>query len=148
MIDTCCSQPKLFIQGQTLISEEGTTQGDLLAMALYALAIAPLMMKCANNSTQVWYADDASAGGTVRGIFSWKSCEYTPRFGYFPKASKSSAIIKPDFKAKALEKFDDTDLVVKMREESIWEFLWVLQITASNASVLRSKNGAGKWKTW
>ena len=101
------------------------------------------MMKCANNSIQVWYADDASAGGTVRG-----SCEYTPHFGYFPKASKSSAIVKPDFKAKALEKFDDTDLIVQIREESIWEFLWVLQITASNASVLRSKNGAGKWKTW
>ena len=105
--------------------------------------VCPLHEEVDHTVAVVWYADDASAGGTVRG-----SCEYTPHFGYFPKASKSSAIVKPDFKAKALEKFDDTDLIVQIREESIWEFLWVLQITASNASVLRSKNGAGKWKTW
>lgn len=38
------------------------TQGDPLAMAMYAVAIAPLMKKLANNSTQACYADDASAG--------------------------------------------------------------------------------------
>ena len=70
LINTYHSQLKLLIQGQTLITQ-GTTQGDSLSMAMYALAIASLVKECANGSTQVWYADDASAGGTVSGVFSW-----------------------------------------------------------------------------
>ena len=72
------------------------------------------MKKCANDTTQVWYADDVSAGGTVSGVCTWreKLVEYGPQSGNFPKASKSSIIVKPGYEAKALEKFDDTDLIV------------------------------------
>ena len=47
-------------------STEGTTQGDPLAMAMYALAIVSLIHKLRNNSPdvrQVWYADDDTAAG-------------------------------------------------------------------------------------
>ena len=112
LINTYRSQPKLFIQGRTLISDEGTTQGDPLAMAMYALAIAPLIKKCATDAIQVWYADDASAGGTVNEIFSWWGMlvDHGPKFGYFPKACKSSVIVKKEFEAKALEVFNGTGL--------------------------------------
>ena len=57
-------------------------------MAMYALAVAPLMKKCASEATEVWFADDASAGGSIIDTFTWweKLIKYGPRFGYFPKA--------------------------------------------------------------
>ena len=56
-------------------------------MAMHALTIAPLMNKCAT---------DASAGGAVNEVFFWweRLVEHGPRFGYFPKACKSSIIVK------------------------------------------------------
>ncbi len=51
----------LFVDGDTLISQEGisqegTTQGDPLA---------PLIKKLKENVNHVWYADDASGSGTI-----------------------------------------------------------------------------------
>ena len=62
------------------------------------------MKKCANDTIQVWYADNASAGG---------NCFHDgPQFGYCPKASKSSVVVKQGFKGKALEVFEGTGLRV------------------------------------
>ena len=45
------------------------TQGDPLAMAKYA---APLIHHLADeNMKQVWFADDASAGGKLQHIKNW-----------------------------------------------------------------------------
>ena len=52
----------LFVGGESLLSNEGTTQGDPIAMPLYAIATLPLL--CAvetEGAVQVWYADDAGA---------------------------------------------------------------------------------------
>ena len=86
---------------ENLMSEEGCTQGDVAAMALYALGIKPLVdilsavidhSKC----KQSWYADDSSAGGLLDQIKVWwdKLCEMGPKFGYFPKASKTVLILR------------------------------------------------------
>ena len=59
---------RLFIQGSgELSSTEGTTQGDPLAMAMYAIAITPLMTKLKEkcpNVRQAWYADEATGAST------------------------------------------------------------------------------------
>ena len=47
---------------ETLLSEEGTTQGDPLAMPMYALGVVPLVNTLSDDFVkQVWDADDATA---------------------------------------------------------------------------------------
>ena len=62
----------LFVVGEGEISStEGTTQGDLLAMAMYALAVVPLIRQLRTvvpDVRQVWFADDATAVGSLSSI--------------------------------------------------------------------------------
>ena len=61
LINTYRAPAELFVDGDTLFSQEGTTQGDPLAMPMYALATIPLIKKLEGNYKQVWYADGAAA---------------------------------------------------------------------------------------
>ena len=60
---------RLFVTGGGEIeSSEGITQGDPLAMAMYALAVTPLIRKLRSEEPtvkQVWFADDSSGGGKI-----------------------------------------------------------------------------------
>ena len=52
-----------------------------------------------NTSKMVAYADDFTAGGTVKDLkYWWKTLrELGPKFGYYPEASKIWLIVKNDF---------------------------------------------------
>ena len=92
LINTYHDNVSLFIDGQTLSSTEGTTQGDPLAMAMCALGVLPLIHSLSSNAIkQVWYADDATASGELAKIRSWweRLVEIGPQYGYFPNASKT-----------------------------------------------------------
>ena len=55
-----------------LLPQEGTTQGDPLAMMMFALATVPLIHTVQTKDTmQVWFADDAAAGGRIRLLCLW-----------------------------------------------------------------------------
>ena len=63
------SDVNLYIGGETLLSEEGTTQGDPLAMPMYALGTIPLINALSDDHIkQVWYADDATACGRLMDV--------------------------------------------------------------------------------
>ena len=114
VINTYRAHSELFIDGQVLWSEEGTTQGDPLAMPLYALATIPLINNLSSvpETKQVWYADDASASGSLSALRSWwdKLSSCGPAFGYHPKASKTWLIVKDHHLPKAREIFQDSGL--------------------------------------
>ena len=104
--------PNLFIDGEAIQSREGITQGDPLAMVIYAIATLPLIRKIQNEAKQSWYADDAAAGGSLSQLRKWwdNLNEAGPQFGYFPNPSKTWLIVKPQHWDKAEEMFKDTGI--------------------------------------
>ena len=59
------------IGGETIQSTEGTTQGDPLAMSMYAIGISPLITKVMGTCKQVWFADDATGAGSIKNVRKW-----------------------------------------------------------------------------
>ena len=80
-----------------LYSREGTTQGDPLSMAFYALGVLPLIvqLKDLDKWIQIWYADDANNCGKLPLLRERFDMLVTkgPDFGYFPKPSKSILVV-------------------------------------------------------
>ena len=84
-----------------ILSEEGSTQGDVAAMAMYAIGVRPLVDMLHRNTDswkcqQVWYADDSTSAGHLTEMKSWWELlnQAGPEFGYFPKPSKTRLIVK------------------------------------------------------
>eukprot|EP00923_Selenidium_pygospionis_P002843 GHVN01004364.1.p1 GENE.GHVN01004364.1~~GHVN01004364.1.p1 ORF type:complete len:695 (+),score=78.46 GHVN01004364.1:2-2086(+) len=93
-------EAKLHVGDGVLLSREGATQGDPLAMALYAVATLPLIrsLKDVEGAQQVWYADDAAAGGIFASLRSWmeRLMVEGPAFGYFVNPEKTVLVVDPD----------------------------------------------------
>ena len=99
-IVNCYRQPAcLFVDGECLLSREGATQGDPLALPMYALGVLPLVRRVATPGTrQSWYADDSSLGGGLEPLRQWwdRLVGDGPAFGYFINPSKSVLVVKRD----------------------------------------------------
>ncbi|KAL5467453.1 hypothetical protein EMCRGX_G031678 [Ephydatia muelleri] len=95
--------------------QEGTTQGDPLAMAMNASGGLPLIHRLSTNVIeQVWYADDATACGKLSEIRSWWKhlVEIGPQYGYFPNASQTWMIVKKEKFEEAQAVFEGTSVNV------------------------------------
>ena len=123
LLNTYQKPAKLIIPGdgthETILSDEGCTQGDVSSMGLYGLGIKPLIDDLATiidieKCIQVWYADDSSASGELGEMKKWwdRLCIIGPKYGYFPLASKTILIVKEEQKEKALEIFDKTEVQI------------------------------------
>ena len=63
---------QLFVGGKTLLSQEGTTQGDPLAMPMFAIATIPLIERVSTaKADQIWFADDVAGGGKMLSLRHW-----------------------------------------------------------------------------
>jgi hypothetical protein len=107
----------LFVNDELLLSEEGVTQGDNSAMAKYSCSLMPLIRNITLNSiiqntSQIWYADDAAAGGKLNGLKVWWDGlqKNGPQFGYYPKPSKTWLIVKPAWVNEARKLFPDVKI--------------------------------------
>ena len=115
LINTYREDVQLFIDGEVLLSQEGTTQGDPLAMAMYAVAITPLIRRLEDSETkQVWYADDATAGGSLNHLKAWwdRISAVGPDYGYHPNASKTWLIVKEASLEEATAVFQGTGVSI------------------------------------
>ena len=114
LINTYRQDTELFVDGSTLLSQEGTTQGDPLAMPMYAIALKPLMDRV-NQSvevTQAWYADDAAATSDIPALHRWweELTNIGPAYGYMVNASKTHLIVKASQLSEAQTTFEDTQI--------------------------------------
>ena len=104
----------LFIDGDVILSQEGTTQGDPLSMAFYALATLPLIKSLPNSVHHIWYADDVSAVGSVKDLSNWWNAlvDQGPKYGYFPNSSKSWLVVKESCYNEACSVFSNLSVNV------------------------------------
>ena len=109
---------RLFVMGEgEVVSTEGITQGDPLAMAMYALAVTPLIHRLRNmqpDVKQVWFADDAMAAGNLKDLLQWWQhlTAIGPAFVYFPNATKTHLVVEPELMDKATKIFENTEVQV------------------------------------
>ena len=115
LINTYREDVHLYIDGETMLSQEGTTQGDPLAMAMNAIGILPLIQRLSSESTkQTWYADDAAACGDLTHLRSWwdQLVDFGPTYGYHPNASKTWLIVKEEKFEEATTTFEGTGVSI------------------------------------
>ena len=115
LINTYREKAQLFIDGETLLSQEGTIQGDPLAMAMYAIAITPLIKDLEDKSVkQIWYADDATACGKISNHKMWwdEITNKGPEYGYFPNAAKTWLVVKEEKLEEAHSIFRGTNVSI------------------------------------
>ena len=114
LTNTYRQESSMFIGGEVIPSCEGTTQGDPLAMAMFALAVLPLIDSLNPEVNQCWYADDASAGGELQDLKSWwdRLSQLGPQYGYFPNPGKTWLIVKEQHHVTAQDAFGDTGISI------------------------------------
>ncbi len=96
------SPTRLFITGGAEISSRGgSTQGDPLAMPLYALGITPLIQRVHGSVTQAWYPDDAQGGGDLISLRNWWDLIVANGPSYFANASKIVLLVKAEYLQEA-----------------------------------------------
>ena len=100
VINTYRAPARLFVVGGSeLKSAEGTTQGDPLAMSMYAISLQPLILLLHNRSTakQCWFADDATGAGTLEEVKQWwdELRQAGSPLGYYPNPKQGLVLTSP-----------------------------------------------------
>ena len=105
----------LFVDGESVMSREGTTQGDPLAMVFYAIATLPLIKRCKIEELlgEAWFADDATGAGKLLALRQWwdRLNEEGPKFGYFPNSTKTWLVVKENCQEQAVRAFKETGVM-------------------------------------
>ena len=118
------SPSRIFMNGEggscELLSQEGTTQGCPLAMAMYAIALSPLLKHLQPMCKQVWYADDATGCDKLEKMRAWfdELQLVGPQYGYFPKPAKCILVVKPHMLEHAQKVFKGSGGVLIQTEGS------------------------------
>ena len=103
------------MDGESILSQEGTTQGDPLAMYMYALGIMP-MKRLADEAgaVQSWFADDSSAAARLRRLRLWWDImdKRGPAYGCYVNPKKSVLVVKERCYQEATELFRDTGVMI------------------------------------
>ena len=113
IINTYRSPSRLLISGGGEISsQEGTTQGDPLAMPWYAVNTAHLI-------TSLRASIPSAGGGSIESLYQWykRLCEEGRKFGYIVNGAKSWLIVKTSELAESAKKVfgDEVNITLEGR---------------------------------
>jgi hypothetical protein len=127
-----------------LLSREGVTQGDPLAMVGYGVGVPPLIRRLKEEFpcvSQPWYANNAGAGAGFTDILAFfeRLKEIGPRYGYYPEASKSILVVCQHNLEAATEFFAPQQFGVTTGEQYLCGYIgaqedqdeWVVRKTTS-----------------
>jgi len=116
LFNTYQGHAALYLRGEKepLWSQEGTTQGDPMAMQMYAAGTLPLIRSLkepAEQGPQVWFADDSSKCSSLERAREWWDGlgERGPPYGYFPNSHKSILVVREGLEERAREVFEGAD---------------------------------------
>ena len=110
---------------ENLYSTEGVTQGDPLSMFLYAVGTLPLIqsLKGVGSYVQIWYADDASACGSLSDLRQWfELLSKGPDFGYVVNPAKCCLVVHDSYRCDA-EKFSSLNVSVVCNHRYLGGFI-------------------------
>ena len=103
------------MNGTKLKSEKGVTQGDPFSMAMYGIAILPLIKKLnVTETSQKWYTDDGNSAGELtklRELFRVLQ-EDGPNYRYFINGPKCQLITKKNMMEEAKRVFHNTGVQI------------------------------------
>ena len=119
LISTYRDPAHLYVDGESILSQEGTTQCDPLAMYMYALGIMPLIRLADEaGAVQSWFADDSSAAARLRRLRLWWDImdKRGPAYGYYVNPKKSVLVLKERCYQEATELFRDTGVMITDEE--------------------------------
>ena len=118
LFNTCRGWSVLVLRGLStfLYSKEGVTQGDPLSMFMYVIGTLPLIHSLCDPAqwTQLWYANVASASGTLPELRKWFNllCSSGASFGHHPECTISFVVVNDLWKNEAAAIFDDLRIQV------------------------------------
>ena len=102
-------------------------QGNPLSMFMYAIGTLPLIhsLRDPGRWTQLWYANDASAGGTLPELREWFNllCSHGPAFGYHLEPTKSFVVVTDRWKNDAAAIFGDLGIQVVTGRRFLGDFI-------------------------
>ena len=138
-VNNCYRTPaRLFVIGGTEItSEEGTTQGDPLGMAIYAIGLTPLLdfiQSLILEITMAAFADDITSAGECKMLRIWwdNLIKLGPLFGYHPQPTKSWLIVKEQYLEKATGIFQGTKTYIQITTRGKRHLLLEVKKTEKN----------------
>ena len=123
-VKNCYNSPsRLFIiGGKELKSNEGTTQGDPVSMAIYGIGVTPIIntlidIVVTSTESQVRvlaYAEDVSAAGKLDNLRKWWDTLTIigPNFGYYPEPTKTWLVFRPYASQQTNEMFSRTKIKI------------------------------------
>ena len=96
------------------MSREGTTQGDVAAIQMYSIATKPMVYEDETNTKKSFYADYGAGAGRLETVHEgWTSLlAQGPKYGNFPKASKTILLVKSEHYQRALQIFAESGVNV------------------------------------